>query len=261
MGNESLLEAFANHCIEEQASLPFVFNVLDEQCGHIVENSHTNLLMKLLQYKNQYGYTFLKSFFTFINMGIDLDEDKPVSFCREKFYTGIDKKGRIDGLIFQKDNFALIIENKVNGAGNQPEQLKKYIEGVLADSDIFDPVNETDNKNKIWVVFLTREGVEDPDADSWKHMKECGICDATDDIQGPRYAAINYQDHILPWLKEIIQPIVMQKEQVLNTGILQYVDFLEGMLGVRQADKVLLSNNNIAWLTEWLKKKCTRKFW
>ena len=49
----SLLEKFAEFCKNNQDNIPYIFNVLDEQCGHIVENSHTNMLMKLLQYKNQ----------------------------------------------------------------------------------------------------------------------------------------------------------------------------------------------------------------
>ncbi len=122
---------------ENQEHLPYNFNVLDEQCGHIVENSHTNILIKLLQYKKQYGYVFLEDFLTYLGIGIDIVPSVKVDFEREANYKGTEKNGRIDGLIFQKDNFALIIENKVNGAGNQEEQIKKYIEGVCQDDKIF----------------------------------------------------------------------------------------------------------------------------
>ena len=205
--------------------------------------------MRLLQYKNQYGFIFLESFFSFVGFdGIGYDLKDNAIFIREKYYNG----GRLDGLIYVKNQYALIIENKINGAGNQKEQLKKYIEGVRDDTDIFDKgIVEEDKLNRIWVVFLTREGVEIPDKVSWDYMKKCGICDDLNDIQGPRYVAINYQDHILPWLKESIQPIVMQKEQVLNTGLLQYIDFLEGMLGQRQIDKVIM-NESKGWLRKWL---------
>lgn len=257
----TLLSDFAKFYKGRKVKLPYNFNVLDEQCGHIVENSHTNMLMKLLQYKNQYGYIFLESFFS--NMGVDISIGlgMEVEFYKEKYYKRISKKGRIDGLIYQQNKFALIIENKVNGAGNQEEQLKKYIEGVLANPKIFDPKIFKDGnekkQEKIWVMFLTKNGAEKPDKDSWEDMQEKGICEAggyeENDIHGSRYVAINYQEHILPWLKEEIQPTVMQKEQVLNTGLLQYIDFLEGMLGMRQSDTELLKNGK-DFLDDWLNR-------
>ena len=133
----SLLAEFKNNYKVNQERLPYNFNVLDEQCGHIVENSHTNVLIKLLQYKNQYGYVFLEDFLAYLGIGIDIEPSVKVDFEREAYYKGIEKNGRIIGIIYQKDNFALIIENKVNGAGNQKEQIKKYIEGVCQDDKIF----------------------------------------------------------------------------------------------------------------------------
>ena len=123
----SLLSAFAEFYKVREVKLPYNFNVLDEQCGHIVENSHTNMLMKLLQYKNQYGYIFLESFFSFLGLGIKIVSNKDVKFYREKSYEEEKEKekGRLDGLIYQQDEFVLIIENKVNGARNGKGQLKK----------------------------------------------------------------------------------------------------------------------------------------
>ena len=250
----SLLEKFAEFCKNNQDNIPYIFNVLDEQCGHIVENSHTNMLMKLLQYKNEYyGYAFLKSFFLYLGLDIKIVPGQ-VEFDKERSYISKDKKGRIDGFIFQKDQFALIIENKVNGAGNQDEQLKRYIDGVLKDKDIFSTEKE-ENREKIWVIYLTKDGTvkKKPDDESVGRMRELGICsDKSEEVEGPRYAAINYQEHILPWLKEEIQPIVMQKEQILNTGLLQYIDFLEGMLGLRKSDVDLLSKGK-EMVMNWLK--------
>ena len=58
------------------------FNVLAEQCGNIVENSHTNLLMQLLEYRNKYGYVFLESFVSLAGFDISI-EDRDVQFKRE----------------------------------------------------------------------------------------------------------------------------------------------------------------------------------
>lgn len=248
------LESFAEFCRTNQESIPYIFNILDEQCGHIIENSHTNILMKLLQYKNIYGYVFLKNFFSFLGLDIKVNLDQKVEFHKEKYYETNENKGRIDGLIFQKNQFAIIIENKVNGADNQKEQLKKYIKNVLRDESIFSNGKDEDNKKNLWVLFLTKDGIKKPDRESVNFLQDMGIYSSDNEdkeIKGARYAAINYQEHILPWLKEEIQPIIMQKEQTLNTGLLQYIDFLEGMLGLRQSDAELL-NKGKEWVNNWL---------
>lgn len=228
-------------------NIPYNFNILDEQCGHIVENSHTNILMKILQYKVKYkdqiNYAFLESFFDYLNIPIQINLGAIVSFEREKFFSGQQKNDRIDGLIYQKDNFALIIENKINGAVNGDEQLLNYIKDVLENNIIFNEnIDEENRLNKIWVIFLTKEGGK-PDSKSINYMKEKGILDNNEEeeLEGPQYAAVNYRDHILPWLKNNIQPFVMQREQILNTGLLQYIDFLEGMFGMRQQDIDLMA--------------------
>lgn len=246
-----LLKDFYKYFKERQEGIPYNYNVLDEQCGHIVENSHTNMLMKLLEYKNQYGYVFLESFLTYIGMDIET-KSGIVRFKREQYYKRNNKNSRIDGLIYQQNQFALIIENKVNGASNQPEQLKKYIEDTKNDIIIFPEIDEKSRIDKIWVIFLTKDGDEEPDKRSQAYMQELGICTSIDEvIEGPRYAAISYREHILPWLKEEVQPCVMQKEQVLNTGLLQYIDFLEGMLGIRKSDTNMMEQNK-QWLIKQL---------
>ena len=235
----NLLDKFSKYFKENEEQLPYNFNVLDEQCGHIVENSHTNILMKILQYRNRQRYPFFEDFINFIEFfDLDVNTDSQIVFKREAFYNRIDRNDRIDGLIYQKNQFALIVENKVNGAGNQEEQLKTYIGGVLSDNDIFgESLSDPERKDRVWIIFLTREGAEVPDDDSLQEMQSCRICAGPDsetgEIKGPRYASVNYLDHILPWLKENVQPCVMQKEQGLNTGLLQYIDFLEGMFGMR----------------------------
>ena len=131
MNIENLFNKFKEFLVEEQKKVPYNFNILDEQEGHIVENSHTNILMKILQYKNRYQnkYCFLESFFNFLNIPISISESD-VAFRREKYSKGGEKNGRIDGLIYQINNFALIIENKVNHAGPTEKQIETYIEGI-----------------------------------------------------------------------------------------------------------------------------------
>ena len=92
---DSFYDFFQKQSSVSEAKYGYHFNVLDEQCGNNVENSHTNLLMQLLEYKNKYGYVFLESFVSLAGFDINL-EDRFVQFKRE-FSTVAEsgKKGRI----------------------------------------------------------------------------------------------------------------------------------------------------------------------
>ncbi len=235
---EKIVNGFISYYSSEvsnrRSQLGFNYNVLAEQCGNIVENSHTNLLMRLLQYRNKYGYVFLEDFISLAGFNIAI-EDRDVLYKTE-YSVGSDtgKKGRIDGIIYQNGNFAIIIENKINHAGNQEEQIKKYIESILNDGIV--------DKEHIFVVFLTRDGVETPDEESLSYMQNLGICDLEKDgiVSGPRYFPCSYSQHILDWLRDDVIPFVPQKDIVLNAGLIQYTDYLEGILGFGQ--NVMLSN-------------------
>lgn len=246
-----------------EISLPFNFNILDTQSGTIKENSHTNILMKLLEYKNQYGYVFLEDFIKLADFNIEINKNQPVAFETEYFdAVPVEKRankkmqGRIDGLIYQKENFAIIIENKINGATNQDVQLERYIESVVGNGNR-ECLAKNDN---VYVVFLTKDSVGDPDNKSIEFMRNNGILNQpesgsqSDSIAGPRYFACSYRHDILPWLENGVQPLVFYKELILNTGLVQYIDFLKGMLGERDG-------KNALWIKckEWFEKNETIK--
>lgn len=229
----------------------FSFNLLVEQCGSVVENSHTNFLMRLLQYKDQHGYAFLEDFIALAEFDIQIGISSNIQFETEYFGKNENgSAGRIDGLIYEKGVFAIIIENKINNAGNQKEQIKRYIETILKDQIV-------SNDEQIFVVFLTRDGVEQPDHDSIVCMKKYGICvdEETDSdkvapiISGPRYFACSYSANIVDWLKDNIQPSVTQKDFVLNAGLIQYIDYLEKELGMRGEYSFLMKS-----CMEWFDK-------
>ena len=239
----SFVDFYKKKAEETKFQMGFNFNVLAEQCRNIVENSHTNMLMRLLEYRNRYGYVFLEDFISMAGFDIKLKEGD-VYFERESpTVSEAGKNGRIDGFIYQKTNFAIIIENKINHAGNQEQQIERYIDDIIKKQIVPD--------NCIYVVFLTRDGVESPDKDSIRKMKDMGICDEGDDeqITGPRYFPCSYSQHILNWLKDNIHPMVPQKDIVLNAGIIQYIDYLEGLLGC--SPNLLRFNNEFKkWFEE-----------
>ena len=239
----SFVDFYKKKAEETKFQMGFNFNVLAEQCRNIVENSHTNMLMRLLEYRNRYGYVFLEDFISMAGFDIKIEEGD-VYFKRESpTVSEAGKNGRIDGFIYQKTNFAIIIENKINHAGNQEQQIERYIDDIIKKQIVPD--------NCIYVVFLTRDGVESPDKDSIRKMKDMGICDEGYDeqITGPRYFPCSYSQHILNWLKDNIHPMVPQKDIVLNAGIIQYIDYLEGLLGC--SPSLLRFNNEFKkWFEE-----------
>ena len=244
---DGFFDFYKKHSATSKMKSGFNYNVLAEQCGSIVENSHTNMIMRLLEYRNKYGYVFLEDFILMAEFDITInygDCYNDVTFEREYFTENENgKKGRIDGFVFQKNNFAIIIENKINHAGNQDKQIGRYIDHILEAQIVPD--------NRIYVVFLTRDGVENPDKDSIRRMKDMGICNEGDDgqITGPRYFPCSYSQHILNWLKDNIHPMVPQKDIVLNAGIIQYIDYLEGLLGC--SPNLLRFNNEFKkWFEE-----------
>lgn len=70
----SFVDFYKKKAEETKFQMGFNFNVLAEQCRNIVENSHTNMLMRLLEYRNRYGYVFLEDFISMAGFNIKLKE-------------------------------------------------------------------------------------------------------------------------------------------------------------------------------------------
>ena len=104
--------------IVKRLSLPFNFNILDAQCGTIKENSHTNIFMKLLEYKNQYGYVFLKDFIKQADFNIQIVDSSPVTFETEYFVS-------------------IPVEPPANNSENKQETVKKKARKQSAFCSIF----------------------------------------------------------------------------------------------------------------------------
>ncbi len=225
MDFNTLLQKFESfEQMAKNGTAPFRFNVLDLQQGHIVENSHSNILMQLLQYRDRGCFVFFQSLMD--RLHIEVPSTGEFTFEREKSCGG----GRIDGLIYERDNFAVVIENKVNGASDGNNQLGKYLNAIKNDKDIF-----TNSKNNVasmvWVIYLTRDGSDPTDNESIKTMVELGICNnRVDDapLNGARYAAASYRNHILPWLEEDVYPMIKNMDVELSSGVMQYICYLKG---------------------------------
>ena len=218
----NVLDYFQN--LKSILDFPFHLNIIDELRAN--ENAHSRILAKIFQYSNNNNYPFLESFLE--NIEIDRNIKKPKVTV---------EKHKIDILICD-ENFVLIIENKINYAADQPEQLKKY----------FDRVNENYNykKEHIFLLYLTRWGMKKPSYDSLPIEYR--------DFLDTNYKEIDFLKNILPWLEEKVLPECRLKEKILSSAILQYIDHLKGIFNKRENMKQLDEK-----LKEFLKEKLNIK--
>ena len=160
----------------EKTALKNYFNLLDEIGSNVKEMAHTNILMRLLEFREGNSLPLLKSFFErFINIHLT---STGANFDKERYYlktasdsnwrrpyndnkifqSGQEGKkyskevSRIDGIIFKKGAYAIILENKINRAPEQSGQIDRYIDAVLNDKEI-----DINNIRQVYVVYLQRE--------------------------------------------------------------------------------------------------------
>lgn len=208
-----LVEAVEKIKEEWLSKLPYHLNVIDEL--HINENAHSRILTKLLQYKSESGrYEFLESLLAYIVTKRDCT-DFGYIIIKEPQIT--QEKCRIDLWVRDKE-YAIIFENKVYNARDQEHQLSKYI-------------NQTKQCNyreeQIFVVYLSSWGQE-PEEQSWDKYK---------DVFASRYVNLSFRDDIVNWLKKQVILNIRDKDFYLNSAVLQYIDYLEGIYKKRTIDK------------------------
>lgn len=125
--------------------LHYNLNLIDEL--HANENAHTRILLKLLDYEFNQKKVILEDFLNLLNRKL-LDRKIPI-FDDYKI-TG--QFEFIDGYIWSDSKkVAIIIENKINWACDQNEQIQRYIETAKQCG-----IDEKD----IFVVYLTDNGIK-----------------------------------------------------------------------------------------------------
>lgn len=205
--NLEIAKRISDKIAEIKKSLPYHLNIIDEL--HINENAHSRILSKLLLYEEDGRYIFLEKFFEYCD--VPLKPEKPEITT---------EKHRIDILIMDKaSDYAVIIENKVNYAGDQSEQIKRYFEKVKQNGIV--PEN-------IYVFYLTRWGHKTVSKDSLPDELKKQLAD--------KYIPINFNRQILPWLNTLTG-FCRYKDTQLIAAIHQYTDFIIGLLNQRNDTK------------------------
>ncbi|MBE7691232.1 PD-(D/E)XK nuclease family protein [Tenacibaculum piscium] len=218
----NLIEEFNDLQKIKKSKIPYQINLLDEIGTN--ENAHSRFFLKFLSYKSNGEFLFLRKFLDSLG-----GEFKKIKIDNPIFTA---EKERIDVLISDKDgNYSIIIENKINNAPDQPNQIVRYINIQK---------NNGFHIDNIYVLYLTDNGSKKPSEKSFPKEKR--------EILNERYSEINFKNEILKWLKSLI--ISCKEEEVLlKSALLQYIDYLEGRFNRRKIEtgmnnelKIFLNN-------------------
>lgn len=211
----------------EKAKLPYSINILDELHGN--ENFHSRLLTRLLSLQIGSEFPILSDFFKTLGSPFNqLSTNSPWISA---------EADRIDARIRLTDG-VVIIENKVHGAVEQPNQVDRYIQ------------NEMDAKydiSKIYVLYLTRSGgTASVNSLSSENRSRLDI----------RYKDISFQSDILPWLQSLSKNLLPKLDPIITrqmqAALVQYIDHLHGLFFEREGEAAM-KNEMIRFLGDELR--------
>lgn len=217
-----LINIFSAKYKEELEKKPYRFNLLDDLKTD--ENAHSRVLTRILQYQPAF-----KSFIEYVNNnsnGKFFFDTKKISNPKVTA-----EKLRIDTLIRDSGEYAVIIENKIHGASDRDRQIEHYI----------DKCKYLGYKEEnIYVFYLTRDNCkyEKKYHETWGKYKDS-------ESFNKHYLYISYNECILPWITTF-QSEIKEDDILLESAITQYIDHLNN----NEIDK-----NMDAELQNFLKKE------
>ena len=185
------------------------------------ETSHSTILAGILNPNGNHGQgdTFLKAFLESVSNPIWLSEfDTKTASVKTEYDTS---NGRIDILITNDKNQAIIIENKIY-APDQPKQLIRY--------DKF--AQKTFHKGNYAILYLTLWGDEA----------------SKESAEGVTYQCISYRTTILKWLDKCMQ-LSVQRPLIRET-LIQYSNLIKELTNQTMEDlnkdeflKIMMENS------------------
>lgn len=190
------------------------------------ENQHSNFLKKLLTVSGKHGQgdLFLKSFLEMI----DFPYNNEVWKVGKELQSG--KKGRID-LIIYTENKSIIIENKINNAENQKNQLYRYWKNSILNKNISESrilylAKSRKDKDYEKHLEVSKQKPINPTYNKLTHLPE---------VLEHKVEILGFKEDIIPWLKCCLSNI--SNDNCTDESLLrlkytleQYIEFLENHL-------------------------------
>jgi|GEM_PF-2947687 len=195
---------------QSYSNIPNLFDVVS-----LNENAHTRVLHMLLNHRRENTPVFLKSFLEgFSEEFKKLTKSELVSSEISQQWNHIDCFIRVG-------KYAIVIENKINGAKDQDQQLETYI------------TKSGCNIKFVYAIYLTLTGGE---------PSEVSLSNETKIDLGDRLINVTYMTHVLDWLKNDVLPECKVREALLENSVRIYIDYLNGMLGQKNHERKLIED-------------------
>ena len=144
---------------EERKKLPYRFNVLID--ANPLEPDVSRILAGFFMQKIKGEYRVLKDFVrTFWGTSLAAMITNPTISTEEVVIDDC----RTDILIYEKGKYAIVLENKIWDAVDQPYQLANYIDAMLSSRYGF-------SKEQVYVAYLPKTNDHEPSLNSWRSQK------------------------------------------------------------------------------------------
>ena len=209
---------------EERKKVPYRFNAMLH--ANLLEPDISGILAGFFQQKTKGEYRVLKSFVkSFWSDSLAALISSPTIKTEEI----VKDECRIDILVYEKDKYAIILENKIWDAQDQPNQLANYIDAMKSCGYGF-------SDEQIYVGFLPRTKNHNPSLNSWI-SKETGNT-YKDDFKS-RYRQIDFSEKILHWLtsSKAVQGIC--DNQYFESSRFLFIDYLRRKLELDNIDNMV----------------------
>ena len=135
---------------------------------------------------------------------------------------------RIDILVYEKEKYAIVMENKIWDASDQPNQLANYIEAMMGGSYNF-------SQEQIYVAYLPSTTEHKPTSNSWTKN---GEGDSYQEEFKERFKLIDFKDKILPWLESSKEVLANNDNPYFENSRFLFIDFLRRKLDIDNIDNM-----------------------
>ena len=207
---------------EERKKLPYRFNVLID--AKPLEPAVSRIMAGFFMQKTNGEYRVLKNFVkTFWGNTLAAMISNPTISIEETVIGDC----RTDILIYEKNKYAIVLENKIWDAVDQPHQLANYIDAMLSSRYGF-------SKEQIYVAYLPKTNDHEPSLNSWKSQEGGGSY--KDEFQD-RYRLLDFTEKILPWL-EFSKAVQGINDEYFEHSRFLFIDFLKRKLDLDSIDKM-----------------------
>lgn len=207
-----IYEKYPRKEIEQESKVELnLLNLLHE---YERETAHSRIVQSLLSYNEDGSWTMLRSFLAMIeSMSFDIDIKNPEILTE---YTNSSTYCRIDILVREKGEYAIIIENKSNDAPYQKNQLANYIDMMLFEGYTLD---------QIYIILLADDHEPAEEDQIWYSPSKDADYETEFSMNG-RFSNVEFGSDILNWLKGTLDRLFLVNK-ILYSLIIQYIDFLE----------------------------------